>query len=108
MSVPTTDLRILRHLDRGLLSAEAIDYFEQFEGGAEYVDADRTRDYVWTDEVVASTIGFAIADKSGEILRDGFGSVIEAETARSGAKVSFTLELAPEVVAPVAFRPARA
>jgi hypothetical protein len=94
----TPDLRILRRLDVGALSPEAVEYFDKFENGPEYVDSARARDFIWTDEIVANTVDFVIADPDGEVLAAGFGSIIEAETARAGAKVTFKLELAPSIV----------
>lgn len=88
-------LKILHRLNVGGLSPAAIEFFEKYEEGPEYVDSARARDYIWTDEIVANTIDFVIADPDGEILAEGFGSIIEAEAARSGAKVTFKLELAP-------------
>ena len=94
------ELRIMRRLDRSKLSNEAIAYFEKFEQGADYVDSNQARDYVWSDEIIASTIDFCIASNDGEILADGFGSIAEADAARAGAKLTFKLELPQNTVAP--------
>jgi hypothetical protein len=89
----TPELKILRRLDVDALSPEAVEYFDKFENGPDYVDSARARDYQWTDEIVANTLDFVIADPDGEILAEGFGSIIEAEAALSGAKVTYSIEI---------------
>lgn len=87
-------LRVFRRLDVERLSPEFIEKIGEKEGTVEYVDADRARDWEWTDEIMQTTVGAALVDAEGNILAefDGPDGWRKAERARATAKVTFELD----------------
>lgn len=87
-------LLVLRRVDT--LTQGAFEYLYEDEGDKayfpKYVDNDRPRDDAITQELMEKTIGFAIADSSGQVYKK-FKDVASAETARANAKPSFAYEL---------------
>lgn len=87
-------LLVLRRVDT--LTQGAFEYLYENEGDKayfpKYVDNDRPRDDAITQELMEKTIGFAIADTSGQVYKK-FKTVVEAERARASAKPSFAYEL---------------
>jgi len=97
-------LLVLRRVD--VLTQGAFEYLYENEGDKayfpKYVDNDRPRDDAITQELMAKTIGFAVADTDGQVYKK-FNSLVEAETARANAKPAFAydLEIDGEKVEPV-------
>jgi hypothetical protein len=96
------DLRVFLRLDVDRLSNEFIEVIGDKEGNFEYVDADLGRDYEYTEEIMQTTIGAAIVDDQGNILREyeGDGAVDKARRAVSGAKVTLGLDIDEPVAQP--------
>lgn len=94
VTAQTPSLRVFRKLDLDRVSAEFIEKMEKEEGSAEYVDGDLARDYDWTVEIIAATIGAALVDAEGQVLHefDGTDAVKHAEAARSSAKITFAID----------------
>jgi len=92
-SVP--QLRIFRKLDVDGLSEEFIEKVGAEEGDFEYVDVDRARDGVYTDEIMEYTIGAALVDSEGSILHewDGADAVARAERAKGSARVTIDMDV---------------
>lgn len=88
-------LDLYRILDPKLLSQEAVEYFEKYEGSSEYVEADRARDVEWTEEVIAATAEYAIIGPDGDVLAK-FPTLADAEKARANAKITFSIDLEDE------------
>lgn len=88
-------LRVFRKLDVEALSEDFVEKIGIEEGNYEYVDADRARDYEWTDEIMATTIGAAVVDADGEIIAEFSGpdAVSKAMDVRASAKMTFSLDL---------------
>lgn len=61
-------------------------------GNPDFVDGERVRDYVWTDEIVEATVGFAVVGQNGDILAE-FPSLEAAEKAKASAKVVFDVKI---------------
>ena len=87
-------LMILRKVRE--LSPQALFELAKDEGDKAYfpdfVDNDLPRDDAITQEIVAATQGFAIADEDGTIYKK-FKDLNDAETARANAVPSFNVEL---------------
>jgi len=89
-------LRKISPLDHG--STELIKSQDGFYGDGEYVDNDYPRDTVVAEDLVKATIGFALADEEGNIIKDDIEDLVTAEKLRDGATVSFGVEVSlPEL-----------
>lgn len=91
-------LRVFRKLDVEALSEDFVEKIGIEEGNYEYVDADRARDFEWTEEIMATTIGAAVVDADGEIIAEFSGpdAVNKALGVRASAKMTFSLDLGDE------------
>lgn len=89
------NLRVFRRLDVDRLSPEFIDYIGETEGSYEYVDANIGRDYGFTEEIMNTTVGAAIVDEQGNVIReyDGLDAWRLAEKAVAGARVTLGIEV---------------
>lgn len=95
----TPKMRVYRKLDTQKLSPEFIEHLSLHEDGTvEYVDADRARDQVWTEEIMEFTVGAALVDEEGNIVKtfDGPNGFVAAEKARSSVRVIFDYEVDDE------------
>lgn len=93
---PASGLRIYRKLDTKLTTDAFKSYINEKEGGSfDFVEADRIRDYIWTDEIVGATVGYSVVGSGGDTLAD-FKTLAEAEAAKASAKVVFNVELADD------------
>jgi hypothetical protein len=89
-----------RRLDPKKLTSEGLDYFIGKEGltTSYLVEADRARDQEWTEEVMAATCGYVLTETdSGEVVAE-FDTLAEAMSAKSRARITFSLELDDEDV----------
>ena len=84
-------LRKITPLDHG--STELIKSQDGFYGDGEYVDNDYPRDTVVAEDLLKATVGFALADEEGNIIRDNINDLVTAEKLRDGAEVSFGVEV---------------
>ena len=84
-------LRKITPLDHG--STELIKSQDGFYGDGEYVDNDYPRDNVVAEDLLKATVGFALADEEGNIIRDNINDLVTAEKLRDGAEVSFGVEV---------------
>ena len=90
----STGLTIYRQLDPKQTTPAFKAFIVNFEAGnPDFVDAERVRDYIWTDEIVAATTGYALVDQQGQKLAD-FKTLLEAETAKASARIVFDVRLA--------------
>lgn len=94
-SVFKPKLRIFRQLDKSGLSEDFIATVGEAEGSIEYVDADRARDFGWTEEIMANTIAAVLVDDKGSIVArfDGPDGFKAAEKARTSARVVFDIDI---------------
>lgn len=93
----TLELQVLRRvvdLNPSVLK-ELIDHDQvyEYDGGDIYIVNDAPHDYVETNEIIRATTGFAVADSYGRILAGPFRDLARAESAKSGAKVQFEVEV---------------
>jgi hypothetical protein len=89
-------LSVYRQLDPKRTSPEFKAYIVDFEqGDPSFVSADRPRDYVWTDEIVHATTGYALVDASGGVLAR-FDSLDKAEAAKASARIVFDVAIDAE------------
>ena len=87
-------LTIYRVLERSLLSPEFIEHVKTAEHAADptFVENDRPRDYLWSDEIVAATKAFALVDQNGNRVAE-FPTLVEAEAAAASATVTFGVQV---------------
>jgi len=84
-------LRKIRPLDDG--STALVESQDGFYGNGQYVDNDYPRDTVVAEDLIKATIGFALADEDGNIIKDDIADLVTAEKLRDGATVSFGVEV---------------
>lgn len=94
-SIFTPQLRVFRRLDVGKLSPDFIETIGAAEGNYELVDVDRARDQMWTEEIMKTTIGAALVNADGDILKEfpGKDGFLAAERAKSSARVVIDYEM---------------
>lgn len=94
LTAQTPSLRIFRALDTNGLSEEFKDKIGAEEGAFDYVDGDKARDFAWTEEIMENTIGAALVDAEGNVLHefDGPNALAKAESARSSARITFSID----------------
>lgn len=92
-SVFKPQLRIFYKLDERLLSEEFIQKIGTEEGRVDYVDAEKARDFAWSEEIMEARIGAALVDEDGDILAEFKGptALARAEAARGSVKVTFDM-----------------
>lgn len=83
-------LRIYRNLDPKKLTAEFAEHLRDYEGNDNptFVDGDRVRDYVWSDEIVHATKSYSLVDATGREIAK-FDTLDKAEAAAKSAKFTF-------------------
>jgi hypothetical protein len=89
----TAGLRVFRRLDPKLTTPAFKSFIRDNEGGnPEFLDGEVARDYIWTDEIVDSTVSFAVVGQGGDVLAE-FKTLDAAEKAKASAKVVFDVQL---------------
>lgn len=89
------DLKVLRKIEN--LDEAVITFIENQDGfygpDNNYVDNDHPRDTVVTEDLLKATVCFAVADGSGNIIRDGIPTLVEAERVKNSAEVTFNVKV---------------
>lgn len=101
-------LTIYRVLDGGKLSPEFIAHVQKDEKAADptFVENDRPRDYLWSDEIVAATRSFALVDQNGNRVAE-FPTLTEVEAARASATITFGVTVGGKEVTAAAAKTAK-
>lgn len=84
--------KVLRVLDKNAISDELASYLRKHEGSSEAIDADLSRDWSWTDEIMSITKGYIVVDNDGNKLASATSAEQAAKIA-SSAKISINLTL---------------
>ncbi len=86
-------LTVYRRLNPKITTDAFKAYITEREGGdPNLVNGELPRDYVWTDEIVEATTGFAVVGQNGDVLAE-FPTLAAAENAKASAKVVFDVKL---------------
>lgn len=86
-------LRVVRKVED--LEPATVEYLtarEQFDPAFPWLDNDAVRDADFTDEIIAKTVGYGIANEDGEVLREVPGLQV-AERAVAGARIVFDVDI---------------